>query len=208
LDKNTNETLIGGDLFDLNWTAGIAKSVPALLIASGVFQYFTEEKIIQFITGIQNIFDNVELIFDATNETGIKYANRYVRKTGNANAMMYFYINDGAEFAQKTGAVLIEERPFFTDARKLLSKKLGLYTRIAMRVVDKGTSGNPGWVSRGFGKMPSEKIANSLLYKELRKSNFLQGVRKHLKTEVFRCSHNKKRAILLHLRLNSTKNDP
>jgi hypothetical protein len=45
-----------------------------------------------------------------------------------------------------------------------------------------GTSGNPGWASRGS----SEKIANSLLYNELHKCNFLQGERKPLKTEVFR----------------------
>jgi hypothetical protein len=49
---------------------------------------------------------------------------------------MRFYVNNAANFARKTGADLIEERVFFTDARKLLSKKLGLYTRIAMRVVD------------------------------------------------------------------------
>jgi hypothetical protein len=65
------------------------------------------------------------LIFDATNETGIKYANKYVKKTGNTNALMYFYVNDGIDFARKTGTVLIEERLFFTDARKILSKRLG-----------------------------------------------------------------------------------
>jgi hypothetical protein len=37
-----------------------------------------------------------------------------------------------------------------------------------------GTSENPGWVSRGSSK----KIAHSLIYKELRKRNFLQRVRK------------------------------
>jgi hypothetical protein len=41
---------------------------------------------------------------------------------------MYFYINDGAEFAKKTETELAEERVFFTDARKMLKKKLGLYT--------------------------------------------------------------------------------
>jgi O-methyltransferase involved in polyketide biosynthesis len=136
LGKNVNEILIEGDLFNLNWATNINKSVPTLLIVSGVFQYFTEKRVIKFITDIRNVFDNAELIFDATNETGIKYTNKYVRKTGNTNAMMYFYINDSAEFAQKTGTILIEERPFFTDARKRLSKKLSLYTRIAMRVVD------------------------------------------------------------------------
>ena len=33
---------------------------------------------------------------------------------------------------------LIEERPFFGTARKQLKRKLKLYTRIAMKVVDEG----------------------------------------------------------------------
>jgi hypothetical protein len=50
---------------------------------------------------------------------------------------MRFFVNNGAEFAKKTRTVLIEERVFFTDARRMLSKRLGLYTRIAIRVVDR-----------------------------------------------------------------------
>jgi hypothetical protein len=49
---------------------------------------------------------------------------------------MYFYINDSAEFAKRTETKLVEERVFFTDARKMLKKKLGFYTRIAMKIVD------------------------------------------------------------------------
>ncbi|MDR2808308.1 MAG: class I SAM-dependent methyltransferase, partial [Spirochaetaceae bacterium] len=90
----------------------------------------------QFVNDVKKIFSNVELLFDATNKTGIKYANNYVKKTGNTDALMYFYINDSIEFSKKTETKLIEERVFFTDARKILAKKLGLYTRIAMKVVD------------------------------------------------------------------------
>jgi O-methyltransferase involved in polyketide biosynthesis len=136
LGEHENEILIGGDMFDTQWIHKINTSLPSLLIASGVFQYFTEDKVIQFITNMRTKFKDAELIFDATNETGIKYANNYVKKTGNTSALMHFYVNDGSDFARKTGAVLMEERPFFTDARKMLSKKLRLYTRIAMRVVD------------------------------------------------------------------------
>ncbi|MDR2177005.1 MAG: class I SAM-dependent methyltransferase [Treponema sp.] len=136
LGEHENEILIGGDIFDTLWIHKIDTSFPSLLIASGVFQYFTEDKVMQFITNIRANLNDAELIFDAANETGIQYANKYVKKTGNTNALMSFYVNDGIDFARKTGAVLIEERVFFTDARKLLSKKLGLYTRIAMRVVD------------------------------------------------------------------------
>jgi O-methyltransferase involved in polyketide biosynthesis len=136
LGEQKNEKLIGGDIFDTAWIHEINKDIPSLLIVSGVFQYFKEDKILQFITNIRTNFKDVELIFDATNETGIKYARKYVKKTGNTDALMYFYVNDGVNFARKTDTVLIEERVFFTDARKILSKKMGLYTRIAMRVVD------------------------------------------------------------------------
>ena len=40
--------------------------------------------------------------------------------------------------AAKCGMMLVEERPFFGVARKQLKKKLKLYTRIAMKVVDEG----------------------------------------------------------------------
>lgn len=136
LGEHDNEILIGGDLFDMKWTERIDSTLPTLLIASGVFQYFTEEKVVGFIRGIRSGFCVSELVFDATNEAGIRYANKYVRKTGNMDARMYFYVNDGAAFARTTGTTLLEERVFFTDARKMLAGRLGLYTRIAMKIVD------------------------------------------------------------------------
>ena len=138
LGEYPNEVLIGADIFAMEWAQQIDSSLPSLLIASGVFQYYHEEDVIRFIHALQNAFPRGELIFDATNEKGIKYANRYVRKTGNTSAVMYFFVNDGTAFARKTGTTLLERRTFFTDARKMLGKKLGLYTRIAMKVVDNG----------------------------------------------------------------------
>jgi O-methyltransferase involved in polyketide biosynthesis len=136
LGEHENEMLIACDLFDTSWIDRIDTSFPSLLIASGVFQYFTEDKVMGFIKNMQARLKVAELIFDAANERGIKYANNYVRKTGNANALMHFHVNDGLDFSRKTDTVLLEERVFFTDARRMLSKKLGLYTRMAMRVVD------------------------------------------------------------------------
>lgn len=136
LEEHDNETFIGGDMFNLQWAGEIDKDRPTLLAVSGVFQYFSDEKVKKFIVDAHAIFGACELIFDATNETGMNYANKYVRKTGNTNAVMHFFVNDSTAFATATGAKLLEERAFFTDARRLLSKKLGVYTRIAMRVVD------------------------------------------------------------------------
>ena len=70
------------------------------------------------------------LIFDATNKFGIKNTNFYVKRTGNASARMYFYIEDADEFAKKADCQLIECRGFFKDAIKILNKKVGLYTKI------------------------------------------------------------------------------
>lgn len=137
LQEGKNEKLIAGDLFDLSWVNQIADCTrPTLLIASGVFQYFHEEEILTFIKKCSTVFPQAELIFDAANKTGIRYANQYVRKTGNHAAMMYFYVNDCMLFAEKAEAQLIEWRPFYTKTRKIIGSKTGLYTRIAMKVCD------------------------------------------------------------------------
>ena len=138
LKSKENETLIGADIFTLEWANGIDLSLPSLLIVSGVFQYFREEKVLTFLSAIKQHFPKGELIFDATNSIGIKYANKYVQKTGNTSAQMYFYVDDGVAFAQKCGMQLLEQRSFYTVARKMLKRKLKLYTRIAMKVCDDG----------------------------------------------------------------------
>ena len=136
LGTGPNEVLTGGDMFAMKWAQSIDAALPSLLIASGVFQYFAADKVKGFVRGLRGAFADAELIFDATNETGLTYANNYVRKTGNEDALMQFCINDSAAFARSVGAELIEARPFFGGARKRLRRQLKLYTRIAMRVVD------------------------------------------------------------------------
>ena len=136
LGAKENETLIGSDIFTPEWADRIDTALPSLLIVSGVFQYFREEKILQFLADVKKRFPHGELIFDATNAIGIKYANKYVQKTGNTSAQMYFYVNDCPAFAQKCGMELLEQRTFYTAARKMLKRKLKLYTRIAMKVCD------------------------------------------------------------------------
>lgn len=137
LDAAENEILIAGDLFDLGWAKDVDKSAPTLMVASGVFQYFHAADVLGFIRKVQGRFPDAELIFDATNSTGLRYANRYVRKTGNTAATMHFSIDDASAFASEAGVQLIEQRPFYTAARKILANKVNLYTRIAMAVTDK-----------------------------------------------------------------------
>ncbi len=135
LGEAKNETLIECDITDLDWTKHIDKNKPILLVASGVFQYFKSEEVSAFLGSMKKSFTNAELIFDASDKTGIKYAQKYVKKTGNQSAMMYFFINDAKAFCQKEHIVLIAERGFFAEAQMQL-KGLKLYTKIAMKVVE------------------------------------------------------------------------
>ena len=132
-----NEKFIKGDLFKLDWCNELDTTLPTLMIVSGVFQYFHEEEILEFIRNAKDIFENAELIFDATNKFGIRYSNIYVKRTGNKSALMYFYIENPTEFSKKANCKLIECRGFYKDALKMLSDKLSLYTKISMKIADK-----------------------------------------------------------------------
>jgi len=138
LGESENDILIPGDMFDFAWAENIDKSLPTLVTVIGVFQYFEEEKVIGFLKQVKECFPDVQVIFDAMTGKAIKYANDYIKKTGNHDAELHFSADNGGSVAAKCGMMLVEERPFFGVARKQLKKKLKLYTRIAMKVVDEG----------------------------------------------------------------------
>lgn len=137
LGQRKNETLIAGDMFKLEWVKKIDSSLPTLLIVSGVFQYFHEEEIITFIKACRKAFAKGEILFDATSESGLKFTNWFIKRTGNANAIMYFGINDSKEFANKCGIELLEEKTFFPEALQMLGKKLAFVTKVSMKVAEK-----------------------------------------------------------------------
>ncbi len=134
-----NEVLIACDMFDTSWTSGMNKSLPTIIIVNGVFQYFKRDKIVQLINDLKEIFDgDLELMFDATTEKGLVFANKYVKKTGNTSAMMYFYVNDTEQFAKDLNVEVINVFPFFKGAIDIIKDKLKLKTRIYMAFADRG----------------------------------------------------------------------
>lgn len=137
LGESERDTLIAGDAFDLSWAEAVDATFPTLIVVSGVFQYFRNADVLGFIADAKKAFADAELVFDATNTKGLEFANKYVRKTGNASALMHFAIDNPAAFARKAGCELVEVRPFYTAARRILKGKAGLYTRIAMAVTDR-----------------------------------------------------------------------
>ena len=136
LGKSEKETRIGCDITNMEWTEQLDRTKPSMFIVSGVFQYFKPEAVAEFLRNMKAVFPKGEMVFDATNEVGIRYAQRYVKKSGNREAMMYFYINDAEKFAEENKVTLLQARGFYDEARKIIGKKAGLYTRIAMKVAD------------------------------------------------------------------------
>lgn len=156
LGEAENEILIAGDMFDFSWAEGIDRSLPTLITVIGVLQYFEEERVTGFLQKVKEFFPGSEMIFDAMSPKAVKYANDYIKKTGNDSAELHFCAENGRDIAAKCGMDLLEERPFFKDARRLLKRKLKLYTRIAMKVVDEG--GRRGFLVhlRSRGQRPKE----------------------------------------------------
>ena len=137
IPKGPGEVLIGCDVLSLDWLPRIDSSIPTLFMASGVFQYFREGDVIGLARKLGESLPGSELVFDATDEVGMKYANRYVKKTGNTTAPMNFYINDPEAFARACGAELLEQRPFFKDMEPGVRRRLKIGSRIAMMVADR-----------------------------------------------------------------------
>ena len=135
--QREHETTIGDDMFAMEWAAQINSALPTLLVVSGVFQYFHEEEVISFIKACGTAFPDGEIIFDATSTSGLAFTNWFIRRTGNASALMYFGIDDSRAFAGKCGMKLLEERTFYPDALAMLGKRLNIVTRISMRVAER-----------------------------------------------------------------------
>ena len=136
LGNAKNEKLIKGDMFNIDWIKNIDTSLPSLIVVSGVFQYFEENKIVELIKQMKTLLPKGELVFDATNSDGLKLANKYVKKTGNDDAKMYFSVDDPVAFASATGTKLISVSGFFSNALKQC-KGIKLKTRIYMYFADK-----------------------------------------------------------------------
>ena len=123
-------------MFAMEWAGQIDASLPTLLVVSGVWQYFHEDKILAMIADLKQAFPQGELVFDATDTEGLKFTNKYVEKTGNTDARMYFGLDDPQGFADRAGCELLSVDGFYADALKL-GRRLSLRTRIFMYFADK-----------------------------------------------------------------------
>ncbi len=120
------------------WTNKIKdKDIPTLLIIPGVFYYFKKEDIDQFFFQIKNKFVSLEAVFDCNNKWALSMSNTLVKRTGNDNAPMYFYINDINSYLKHLDLdiQLIKEYQMYHYSRKKL-QKISIMTKIMMAVSD------------------------------------------------------------------------
>jgi len=105
--------------FDYSWTGQIDydRGKGLIFIVGGVFYYFEEEKVREFISTAAERFPGARMFFDSTSKSGLKISNRYVRKTGNTEAEMYFGLNSARKyFAPYYPKVkVIADYPFYSN---------------------------------------------------------------------------------------------
>ncbi len=137
LGQLNNEVFIKGNANDIVFNDYMDCNKATIFVVAGVFHYFKEDDVLSLLAKLQKHFKNSQVLFDATDEFGVKYAARYVKKTGNHDAMMYFCINDPIEFTKKSNTKLLSVQGFYHNVDRTLRRKLKLYTRIAMNIADK-----------------------------------------------------------------------
>jgi O-methyltransferase involved in polyketide biosynthesis len=87
---------IAKSVFDYSWFKDIRFNMKdgILFVAGGVFYYFMKNKVRELFIKLAENFPGGELYFDGETKTAVKVSNRMVKKSGNNEAIMYFYIND------------------------------------------------------------------------------------------------------------------
>lgn len=125
-------------MFDYDWIDEVLKTSdgPYLIVSSGVFYYFKEEDIVDFHRNLSKL-GNVEIVFDAVSKRGIKQSNRYMKKLGKDDAIMYFYVDNIEDFADKIGTnvEIIECMDYFNNIDK--KYEFNMVTKLKMLISDK-----------------------------------------------------------------------
>jgi O-methyltransferase involved in polyketide biosynthesis len=80
IEETERRQFISASFLDENWLNEICVSEQVFFIAAGVFYYFKENEVKDFLVRLADRFPGCEIIFDASSPYGIKTANRMVIK--------------------------------------------------------------------------------------------------------------------------------
>ena len=136
LEEAEREELISGDAFEKDWIEEIRKKhpdAPLLIVASGLFYYFEEEKVLSLLRMLKG-YGEIEVLFDTVSKSGMTMMKKKHMKTvGHPDAKMYFYVDSAEELAAKIDAKVLAEEPFYAHIPK---KGLQFSTKVSMVISD------------------------------------------------------------------------
>ncbi len=82
LCETANRKFIASSFLDTKWFDVISHPKEILFISAGVFVYFNEEEIKEFLLKLVDSFPGAELFFDVTSPKGVEVANIVIQKSG------------------------------------------------------------------------------------------------------------------------------
>ena len=138
MPESPRESYLSDDAFSDAWIKKVREEhgkIPLLVIASGLFYYFEEEKVLSLMRTMHS-YGNIELVFDTVNRKGMRMMQKkWMKKVGHEDAKIFFYVDSADEFASKIGRSVnvIAEESYY----KYINKEgLKIVTKISMRVSD------------------------------------------------------------------------
>ena len=120
IGETERDHCIAADAFGETWmetVRGLHPTAPMLVTASGLFYYFTAEKVLDLFRTIRK-YGPAEAVFDAVNSSGMKQMSKYMKQVGHEDASMYFYVNSGETLAQDVGGKLLKEESYYAHTDK------------------------------------------------------------------------------------------
>lgn len=136
-ETNERDIVLTYSMFDYNWMKEVKKSnEPYLIVASGLFYYFEEKAVIEFLRKVKEL-GNAEVVFDTVSKFGMKQTRKYMKQLGKDDALMYFYVEDVNDLLKQLHeeTKLLDNHDYYewvTDKRKFK-----FVTKMSMIISDK-----------------------------------------------------------------------
>jgi O-methyltransferase involved in polyketide biosynthesis len=121
IPEGPRNVCIAKSVFDYSWFKDVCFNAKdsILFTAGGVFFYFMEAELQKLFVALAKHFPAGELYFDGQTKTALKISNRIVKKTGNKEAIMHFYINNPKIFASWSPLLHLKAvEPYFKDIKR------------------------------------------------------------------------------------------
>ncbi len=140
LEKSFNETNIACDLMDFNWMDKIdfSEDKGAIFFASGLFYYFKREDVKKLFAEMAQRFPGGKLVFDATNEKGLKkMLKTWLKPSEMGNVALYFCLEDEQEILTWSDKIKSVVKKGYMTGYRPLDKRFGFAINALFRYAEK-----------------------------------------------------------------------